>query len=145
MAAPKRGSNLGLLVDTNVLLDTILARSPWAADAALVLDAISRRKAHGFVAGHAVTTVYYVVEKEAGRATAKTAVADLIQVLSVVAIGDGELQRALAMELGDFEDAVQAAACLSSGADYLVTRNGKDFKGAPVITRTPGEVLASLE
>ncbi len=48
------------------------------------------------------------------------------------------------MSLSDFEDAVQAAACLTAGADYLVTRNGKDFKGAPVATRTPGEILASL-
>jgi len=144
MARRARGSKLGLLVDTNVLLDIILDRMPWASDAALVLDTISRGSARGFVAAHAVTTVYYVVEKEAGRAAANTAVADLLQLVSVVAIGAAELQRALAMRLGDFEDAVQAAACLSAGADYLVTRNAKDFKGAPVLTRKPGEVLASL-
>lgn len=144
MVARGRGTKVGLLVDTNVLLDIILDRSPWAPDGALVLDAISRGRVRGFIAGHAVTTVHYVVEKEAGRATANNAVADLLQVLSVVAIGAADFQRALAMGLGDFEDAVQAAACLSAGADYVVTRNGKDFKGAPVMTRTPGEVLASL-
>lgn len=144
MAARESGSSVGLLLDTNVLLDVVLERSPWAADAALVLDAISRGIARGFMAGHAVTTVYYVVEKEVGRAAANTAVADLLELLSVVAIGAAEFQRALAMGLGDFEDAVQAAACLASGADHVVTRNGKDYKGAPVLTLTPGEVLASL-
>lgn len=135
---------LGLLVDTNVVLDVILKRAPWARDAVRVLDAISRGKVRGFVAGHAVTTVHYVVAKEADRTKANTAVGDILQVLTVVTVGATELHRALAMGLGDFEDAVQAAACLTAGADYVVTRNGKDFKGAPVATRTPGEILASL-
>jgi hypothetical protein len=30
------------------------------------------------------------------------------------------------------------------GADYVVTRNGRDFKAAPVDARTPAEVLALL-
>ena len=144
MAKRETGSTLGLLLETNVLLDVVLERSPWAADAALVLDAISRGIARGFMAGHAVTTVYYVVEKEVGRAAANTAVADLLELLGVVAIGAAEFQRALAMGLSDFEDAVQAAACLTAGADHVVTRNAKDYKGAPVSTLTPGEVLASL-
>ncbi|MEJ7811509.1 MAG: PIN domain-containing protein [Gemmatimonadaceae bacterium] len=132
------------LVDTNVILDVILERRPWAADAALLLDAVARRKVRGYVAGHAVPTVHYIVEKEAGRAAANTGVSDLLQVLSVVPLEMADFQRALAMQLRDFEDAVQVAACLKVGADYLVTRNGKDFKGAPAAVRTPGEVLATL-
>lgn len=134
----------GLLVDTNVVLDVILRRAPWARDAALLLDAIARAKARGFIAGHAVTTVHYVVEKEQDRTTAVTAVGDILQLLTVVPLGAAEFQRALALNLNDFEDAVQVAACLKVGADHLVTRNAKDFKGAPVTTKTPGEVLALL-
>lgn len=135
---------LALLVDTNVVLDVILAREPWAADAVRLLDTIERGGARGFIAAHAVTTVQYVVAKATDRTTANTAVADLLEVLTVVETGAAEFHRALAMGLGDFEDAVQAAACLTAGADYLVTRNAKDFKGAPVSTRTPGEILALL-
>jgi hypothetical protein len=71
-------------------------------------------------------------------------VGDILQLLEVVELGEPEFQRALALGLADFEDAVQAAACLEVGAEYLVTRNGKDFKGAPVTTKTAGEVLAIL-
>jgi len=42
------------------------------------------------------------------------------------------------------EDAVQAVACLRVGADFLVTRNPKDFRGAPITLRAPGEVLALI-
>lgn len=134
----------GLLVDTNVILDVILARTPWARDAALLLDAVARGQARGFIAGHAVTTVHYVVEKERDRTTANTAVGDVLQLLTVVPLAAAEFQRALALGLREFEDAVQVAASLAVDADYLVTRNGKDFRGAPVATYTPGELLAIL-
>lgn len=144
MAASPLAPAIRMLVDTNVILDVILERAPWDVDAVHLLDAVSRRKAHGFVAAHAVTTVHYIVAQHAGRTKATTAVADLLQVLDVVALGAGEFQRALAIGLADFEDSVQAAACLTAGADYLVTRNARDFKGAPVTTRSPGEILALL-
>jgi len=133
-----------LLLDTNVILDVVLARQPWEADATRLLDRAARGDARGFVAGHAVTTIYYIVERVRDRATAVTAVADLLQVLDVVELGRADFQRALALGLRDYEDAVQAAACLRIGARYLVTRNERDFKGAPVTPRSPGEVLAVL-
>ena len=133
-----------LLLDTNVILDVILARAPWDGDAVLLLDAISRGQATGFVAGHAVTTVHYIVERARGRAAAHTAVSDLLQFVDVVALERGEFQRALSLGLGDYGDAVQVAACLKIGADVLVTRNARDFKGASVVTRSAGELLALL-
>jgi len=142
MASPP--SLLKLLIDTNVVLDVILERKPWVEDATALLDAIARGRAMGHLAGHAVTTVHYVVERERSRAVAATAVSDLLQVLAVVSLGAPDFQRALGLGLRDFEDGVQAAACLQIGADYLVTRNEKDYKGAPIALRSAAEVLAIL-
>jgi predicted nucleic acid-binding protein len=133
-----------ILVDTNVILDVVLARKPWAGDATSLLDAVAKGRARGYVAGHAVTTVHYVVEKERGRAVAATAVSDLLQLLTVVPLHGEDFQRALGLALEDYEDGVQVAACFQVEADYLVTRNSKDFVGAPVASRTPGEILALL-
>jgi len=88
--------------------------------------------------------MYYFVEKEKGRAVAVTAVSDLLLVLTVVPVDSADFQRALALNLKDFEDAVQVAACLKAGAQYLVTRNGKDYRGAPLTPHTPGEMLGIL-
>jgi hypothetical protein len=41
----------------------------------------------------------------------------------------------------DFEDAVQAACALKVGADYIITRNEKDFQGLPIGARSPGSIL----
>ncbi len=136
---------LKLLLDTNVLLDVVLERKPWVEDATALLDAIAKGRALGYVAAHAVTTVYYLVERERGRALAATAVSDLVQLLTVVPSGNADFQRALGIGLRDFEDGTQAAACLQLGADCLVTRNARDYKGAPVTPRSPGEVLPLLD
>lgn len=133
-----------VLVDTNVLLDVILDRDPGADDATALLDQIASGEARGYVAGHAVTTIYYLVERAKGRAAATTAVADLLDLLTVVPLEAADFQRALSVGLNDYEDGVQAAACLKVGAHFLVTRNERDFKGAPVTPRSAAEVLALL-
>ena len=133
-----------LLVDTNVILDVVLQRAKWLDQSAALLDAIARGRAKGYVASHAVTTIYYVTARANGRAAARTAVADVLDICNVVALASADFQRALAVDIEDYEDAVQAAAALHVGANYLVTRNEKDFKGAPVLVRSPAEVLPLL-
>lgn len=139
-----------VLFDTNVLLDVVLAREPWALDAVVLLDSVVAGHVAGFVAAHAVTTIHYVVQHDVnkqgrdGRAAARTAVADLLSILQVAPLDGSDFHRAMAMGLGDFEDAVQVAACLRVGAHFFVTRNPKHFRGAPVTPRSAGEVLALL-
>lgn len=134
-----------VLLDTNVILDVILDRTPWAADAVRLLDLVASGRIAGFLAAHAVTTVHYIVQRARGRAAAVTAVADLLELLTVVPLEAADFQRALALNLGDFEDAVQAAACLKVGASFLITRNPRDFRGAPVRLSSAGEVVALME
>ncbi len=133
-----------LLLDINVVLDVALRRTPWAAAAALLLSAIEQNRAHGHVAAHTVATYHYVVAKQAGRTAAIGATSDLLRLVDVVPVGGDEFRDALALDMRDFEDAVQAVAALRAGADYIVTRNTVDFRGSTIPTRTPGEVLALL-
>jgi predicted nucleic acid-binding protein len=133
-----------LLFDTNVLLDVVLERIPWASEAALLLDAVERGKAKGYVASHSITTLYYVIARARTRQIAATAVSDLLRLLTAVPLETADFHHALVLALEDFEDAVQAVACLKVGADYLVTRNERDFVHAPVTPRSAGEVFALL-
>lgn len=141
---PRRAGAPRLLLDTNVLLDVVLDRAPWADDATRLLQRIHEGAARGFVASHALTTVHYVVERDAGRARATTAVSDFMELLDVVPLDASDFQRALALDLRDFEDAVQVAACLKAEADVLVTRNPRDFRHAPVEIRSAADVLPIL-
>ena len=135
-----------LLVDINVVLDVVLEREPWVAEAALLLSAIQRTRAQGHVAGHTLPTVYYIVRENRKSATAaRAAVATLLDILEVVPVEKEDFRRALTMGMADYEDAVQANCALKVGADCIVTRNPADFRKSPVRTLAPGAVLAALE
>jgi predicted nucleic acid-binding protein len=131
-----------LLLDINVLLDVVLAREPWAEAAAQLLATVESGEATGLIAGHTLTTVHYIVEHQEGRRKAVQAVTDLLRIVEVIPIEKSDFHQALAFEIKDFEDAVQAAAGLKVGADYVVTRNEKDFRSSPVPTSTPATILS---
>ena len=133
-----------LLVDVNVVLDVLLARDPWAAEAAALLTAIERGRAEGYLAGHTVTTVHCIVSRNRDRRSAARAVTDLLRIFEIVPVDKADLAQALVLPVRDFEDAVQAACALRMGADAIVTRNETDFKGAGVAASRAGALLARL-
>lgn len=133
-----------LLVDTNIVLDVVLKREEWAMEGAELLAAIEEGKADGYLAGHSVTTVYYVVSRMRDEGVARQAVSDLLDILEVVPPSDAIFRRALTLPMEDYEDAVQAACALKIGADYIVTRNVKDFEGVEISSEPAGAVLAQL-
>jgi predicted nucleic acid-binding protein len=133
-----------ILVDINVVLDVLLARQPWAADSALLLDAAERGKINAFVAGHTVTTAYYIVARNSTARKAATAVTDLLRIVEIVPIEATDFAQALVLGMSDFEDAVQAAAAAKVGADYVATRNERDYKKSPIKARSPSDILALL-
>jgi predicted nucleic acid-binding protein len=133
-----------LLIDTNVFLDVILERRNLMRESVAVLDAVEVGHAEGYVSIHAVTTIHSIVSKANGGAAAVTAISDLLDLCEVVAVNEADFRRALALGLRDFEDAVQVAAALQVGADYLVSRNEKDFRKSPIAVRSPLAIAALL-
>ena len=132
---------LKLLIDTNVLIDVALKRGQAGIDGATLLDAIARGTAEGHVAPHCITTAYYIIAREIDDATARLAVAHILRVLSVVALGTDDFYTAVAIDMADFEDAVQSSAALAIGANYIASNNKKDFRRSPVPARNAAELL----
>ena len=133
-----------LLIDINVLLDVVLQREPWAKPGARLLSEIERGEADGFVAGHTLTTIHYVVSRTNDKQAAASVVTDLLRFLDVVPIEKVDFNQALVLPMDDFEDAVHAAGALKIGADYIVSRDEKGFRGVGISSVNAGEVLSLL-
>jgi predicted nucleic acid-binding protein len=134
-----------LLLDANVVLDVALNRMPFVVDAARVLTAIDSGRAQGYVAAHTVTTAFYVIAKNQGFQGAVAAVAEMLRILDVVPAERADLSQALSLGWRDFEDAVQSVSASKAGADFIVTRDLKDFRGAAVPARDPSFILPLLQ
>ena len=55
-----------------------------------------------------------------------------------------ELESAAKMKWRDFEDAIQAETASRIHADYIITRNAKDFAGSQVKAITPEEYFSDV-
>ena len=133
-----------VLLDTNVVLDVLANREPFAEDAARVLSRIESEEIEGFIAAHTATTLFYLLDEELGTRRASRAIADIVRLVQVVPVDQDRLLHALAMQWDDFEDAVQAACAEKAEVEFLVTRNESDFKGSSVPILNPTELLARL-
>jgi predicted nucleic acid-binding protein len=131
-----------LFVDTNVVLDVLAHREPWFEDSSRLLAHIEQGRATGHIAAHTLTTLHYLLSKHLGQQKTAAVLIDLTALLQVESVDLQVLQQALALGWGDFEDAVQAVTAARCQADYLLTRNPRDFKQSLVPVITPSEFLA---
>lgn len=133
-----------VLLDTNVLLDFLLAREPFAAEARDIWLACEQDRCVGYLAAISITNIWYIGRKLVGQTAARQHVVDLLKVMRVCAVDFQTLTMARDSSVVDFEDAVQVAAAVASGLDAIVTRNGADFVNSPLPVLTPSELLARL-
>ena len=133
------------LFDVDVLLDVIESRPKYVEPSAEALAGVEEGHVEGFVAGHTMPIVFYLVEKHRGRAAAYEGMKLLLRLLRVVPVDRDRLTQALGWEWSDFEDALQAACAMHVGADVLVTRNPGDYARAPIAIQTPEQFLARPE
>ena len=130
-----------VLLDTNVLLDALLAREPFVADAAFLLEAVEAGRLEGFVAATTVTDVHYLVGRQAkSTEVATTAVTRLLKLMEICPVDRRVLEQAIALGLVDFEDAVQVASAISLGLEAIVTRDVPGFAGSPIPILSSGEL-----
>lgn len=128
-----------LLLDTNILLDTLLARAGSKASSEVVQSCTDFHV--GLLAWHGLATIYYVGSRALNPAQARACVEELLGWIEIARAGHEEALRALALEMTDFEDALQAAAAETCGADFIITRNGRDFVNSPILAISPEEFL----
>lgn len=132
------------LIDTNIYLDTILERMPFAADAEKILTSAELGGFDGFCCATTVTDIFYIVQKAVGAAIARQSIAAITRTSSIAAVTEETIKRALASATGDFEDAVVIESAVQVNAKYIVTRNPKDFQNSPVSVISPPAFLALL-
>lgn len=131
-----------ILVDCDVLLDVATGRTPFVTDSRKVLDWCESNPGKGFIAWHTVANVYYLCRKDSDSQTAKQFLHDLVVIVDVVETGTAQVKHALVLSMKDFEDAMQSAAAVCAGVDYIVTRNIKHYRTAPIPAITPTDFLA---
>ena len=133
-----------VIVDTNVVLDVLLARKPFVESAAHVFALAERSTIDAFLCATTITTVDYLLNQSLSRSAAKKALHHLLELFEIAPVNRSVIEEALQSKMVDFEDAVLAHAGNLVSVDAVITRNTKDFQQAPIKALDPIELIAIL-
>lgn len=137
-------SKVKVIIDLNVVLDVLQEREPFYEASASLLAAVETGKVEGYLAAHSVTTLFYLIQKSKSSADARAMITNLLQFLKVAPVDQSTIEQSLNLDYRDFEDAVQMITAVQCKADYLITRNTKDYKPALLPVIQPVDFLGTL-
>lgn len=135
---------MNVLLDLNVVLDVLLVRQPWFADAERVWDAHRNGQITAAIAAFSVPTIFYVVRRQTDLNHAHDAVRICLTALEIVPVQRTTLELARTLSGNDFEDNLQLACAMESQKDCAVTRDPQGFPNSPLLILTPAQLLARL-
>lgn len=136
---------MNVLFDTNVVLDALLDREPWAEAAVALFDRVESGALIGHLGATTVTTIHYIARRNVGTGAADERMRDLLRLFEVAPVNRAVLECALALGFDDFEDAVLHEAGRLAGAQGVVTRDPSGFSAATLRVYDPETLVAALD
>lgn len=136
---------MDLMIDNNIVLDHILDRQPHAEKSRLVCLLGITGEARTFISVNMLTDLFYVLRKEYGSERAQEILDDELSFLQLVGISPEDAKRTLAKRWPDFEDALVAECASKINADYIITRDEKDFARSPIKAISPEQLFETLD
>ncbi len=133
-----------ILIDTNIILDVLCNRQEFVNDSAQIFKFCEVKKITGYVSALSIPNIIYIMRKELDNKATKDLLDKIFLIFNVADLKSDDLKKAAAMDFKDYEDAVQSACASRIKADFIVTRNIKDFTNSKVTAITPSELFDRL-
>lgn len=134
-----------VLLDTNILIAFIAQRPPFVKNSKAILGLCAEEKIDGCIAAHSVMNTFYILRKDITADNRKKVLTELCNLLTVVGIDKAKILSALANnDFTDVEDCLQTECAKEFSADYIVTRNVKDFQNSTIPAISPDEFLKKM-
>ena len=133
-----------VLLDTNILIDVLANREGFAAPACELFKLCEVGQVEGSVYALSMANIAYILRKELDRNGIAEVIGKLGAIFAIADMKADDLKKAAQLPIADFEDALQSVCASRIKADYIITRNLKDFQHSKVKAITPSELLERL-
>lgn len=133
-----------VFVDSDVILDFLLNRAPFAESAAAIFSLGERGKLSLLTSTLSFMNVHYIAAVATDRSRARSLALRLRGLLELLPVTPKHVDAAFASESRDIEDYVQYGVARDNHVDYLVTRNTDDYPREPSFVTTPTVFLDTL-
>lgn len=134
-----------ILFDTDVILDVLLDRLPFAEAGLLLFDRVEQKAIQGYLCATTITNIYYIARPRGGKSVALNRIRELLGIFEIALVNRSVLEMALEGNFSDFEDGVLYESARRVGAECIVTRNISDFENAEIPVYSPDNLNALLD
>lgn len=133
-----------VLIDTNVILDVLCNRKDFVEDSLKVFKYCEANRITGCISALSIPNIVYIMRKELDNNRIKEILTTLTSIFTVLDLRESDLIKAADLEFSDYEDALQSVCAVRTKANYIVTRNVKDFNDSPIPAIKPSELLERI-
>ena len=133
-----------VLIDTNIILDLLCDRKEFCGDASRLFKLCEVKKLQGIVSALSIPNIVYIMRKELDGEKIREIINRLSMIFTIADLKAADIEKAAALPMNDFEDALQSVCAARVKADYIVTRNLKDFVNSKVVAVKPSELLERI-
>lgn len=133
-------------LETNIVIDFLTDRSPFAQSAARLFDYAEKGKVKLYLTAVSYNNTYYIIRKLTSHKEAIKTMKVLEELTETVDTTAAAVKSALKSDFKDFEDAIQYfAAKENSMLNGIVTGNVSDFKRSSLAIWTPEQAVNLVE
>ena len=134
-----------LLIDTNILLDVLQEREPHFEFSFAIWGLCEYDPSvTGYISVMSPLNIAYIMRKELTPERNQEILFTLAATFRFAELRESDIEEAANMKWHDYEDAVQSVTAKRINADYIITRNAKDFQYSKVKAITPEEYFANI-
>ncbi|MBP1533439.1 MAG: PIN domain-containing protein [Ruminococcus sp.] len=133
-----------ILIDTNVILDVLCSRPEFLEASSRVWKYCEVGQIEGYISALSVPNIVYILRKELTPLKTVQIIQQITMIFKVIDLRAADLKAAAKLLTSDYEDALQMCQAGRIGAEYIVTRNIRDFKDSKVPALKPSELLERI-
>ena len=129
-----------VFIDTNILIDFLAAREPFAEEAMALFQLADNDEIELMVSDLTIINTIYILRRmHYGLSEIYDSLDNIRPLLTITSMGASVVDRCLQHRSDDFEDEMQYFSAVNANADYIITRNKKDFDFGDSAVMTPQE------
>jgi predicted nucleic acid-binding protein len=132
-----------IMLDTNIIVD-ILSKRDGYEESLQLIKCCEVRVIDGFITVSSVMDIMYILRKHIDPRHVRETVQTLLLVVDVASVHKSDITSAFLSKIKDYEDAVQSICAERMKADYIVTRNIKDYAQSVVPAILPSHALSII-
>ena len=135
---------LNIFLDTNIIIDFMARRENFYEEAATIVSLAINDKIKLHAASMSFATTSYIIGRKFDNKVVKSIIENFCKICKINVVDADCVNYGIHSEFADFEDAMQFRCAQKAKADYIITRNPKDFTTSSIPIRTPHEFLTEL-